>query len=86
MMLVTDSVVVQAALRRRLSRSEGIMHYIRRHFWLAVEFNFEFKSIYIKSKDNIICDTLSHLDDVNSNGCILKVYAGGLLCCRVEIN
>ena len=86
MMLVTDSVVVQAALPMGRSRSEVIMYYMRRLFWLAVGNNFEFKSVYIRSKDNIICDALSHLDDRSSHPRILDVDTGGFLWCRDKLS
>ena len=40
-MLVTDSAVIQAALSMGRSRSEGIMYYMRRLFWLleGITFN-----------------------------------------------
>ena len=61
--LITDSSVVQAALNTGCSQNKAIMHYLRRLFWMAVETNFEFRSIYIRSGVNTICDELSRFDD-----------------------
>ena len=39
--------------------------------------NFEFKLVYFRSKGNMICYVLSHLDDRNSNLQILEADVGG---------
>ena len=85
MVLVTDSAVVQAALSTGRTRSKEIMFFMRRLFWLSVINNFEFKSVYIRSEDNIICDALSRLDDDTSNARLLNADRGGRLCCRESL-
>ena len=80
--MVTDSSTVLAALCTGRSRSKQIMHYIRRLFWLAIERNFVFSAVYIRSAENVICDALSRLDKDDSSCRLLDADPGGILCCR----
>ena len=57
-----------------------IMPYIRRLFCLAVENNFDFKAIYIKSSVNNLCDALSRLNIPSSAERILHLDVYELLC------
>ena len=61
-MPITDSAVVQAALNMGHTRNKAITHYLHTLFWMVVQGNFEFKSIYIRRGVNMICDALSRLD------------------------
>ena len=79
--LITDSAVVQVALNMGRSLNKAIMHYLRRLFWMAVEENVEFRSVYIRSGVNTICDALSRLDDVRSVSRIKDVDVGNRSCC-----
>ncbi len=79
---ITDSAVVEAALNSGRSRSPAIMFFIRRLFWLSIEFNFCFISTYINTKVNVTCDALSRLDCRESVDRIRNVDREGRLCCR----
>ena len=79
---ITDSVVVEASLNAGRSRSPALMAFLRRLFWLSVEFNFCFISTYINTKVSITCDALSRLDQLESIDRIKGVDQGGRLCCK----
>ena len=85
-MFITDSTTVEAALKTGRSRSKQVMGYMYRLFWAAVEFNFEFKSIYIRSKDNVLCDALSRLEERGSVDRIKEVDELGYMCCSRIFN
>ena len=78
-MFITDSAMVEAALKTGRSHSKGIMGYMRKLIWAAVEYNFEFKAIYIKSKDNVVCDSLSRLEESGSRDRIRGVDNAGTI-------
>ena len=59
---------------------------MRRLFWAVVEFNFEFKSICIRSKDNVICDELSRLEVRGSIDRIRRADELGYMCCSRIFN
>ena len=80
--MVTDSTTVRAALNTGRSRCPEIMFYIRRLFWLACEYNFEFSSVYIRSADNTVCDALSRLDNPDSTGRISRADPSRRMCCN----
>ena len=84
--MVTDSTTVRAALNTGGSRSHEIMHYLRRLFWIASEYNFEFSSVFIGSRDNTICDALSRLNDPSSVGHLREADPAGRMCCRHILN
>ena len=48
---------------------------------MAVEKKFEFRSVYIRSEVNTICEALSRLYDVRSVSRIKDVDIGNRLCC-----
>ena len=79
--MVTDSTTVRAALNTGRSRCPEIMSYLRKLFWLACEYNFEFSSVYIRSSDNTVCDALSRLDDPKSASRIREADTSQLMCC-----
>ena len=60
--LITDNSTVQTALSTGKSNSKGIMTLLRKLFWILTEFNFEYMSVYIKSKDNALADALSRIN------------------------
>ena len=79
--LIKDSIVVQAALNMGRSRSVDIMGMLRRMFWLAVKYNFTFTSTYINTSVNEVCDALSRLDKGESSNRIREVDKGRRMCC-----
>lgn len=78
---VTDNTTVRAALNLGKSRNKQIMSWVRELFWLSAETNFTISSVYVPSKDNIICDALSRWGDSSSKARIAAVDPQGLLCC-----
>ena len=79
---VTDNTTVQAALSTGRCCNRQIMIWVKELFWLSVEFNFDIKSTYIRSKDNIICDALSRWRDPPSKCRIQAVDQSRQLCCQ----
>ena len=80
--MVTDSSTVLAALCTGRSRCKQIMYYVRKLFWLSIEKNFVFSAVYVRSAENIICDSLSRLDSPDSAQRLLEADSGGVMCCR----
>ena len=78
---ITDSAVVEASLNTGRSRSPIIMGFLRRLFWLSVQYNFTFISTYINTRVNTMCDALSRLDKEESAERIREVDQAGRLCC-----
>ena len=81
-LMITDSSTVLGALNTGRSRSPEIMFYLRRLFWMAILNNFNFLSIYIRSRDNNACDALSRLDSKDSAGRLRMGNPNTKLCCR----
>ena len=79
--LITDSIVVQVALKTGRSHSVDIMGMLCRMFWLAVKYNFTFTSTYINTSVNAVCDALSRLDRGESISRIREVDKGSRMCC-----
>ena len=80
--MVTDSTTVMSALNTGRSGSSEIMYFLRRLFWVAAEYNFHFNSVFIGTRDNVICDALSRLDDRGSAERISGADPSERLCCR----
>ena len=80
--MVTDSTTVMSALNTGRSGSSEIMYFLRRLFWVAAENNFHFNSVFIGSRDNVICDALSRMNDRGSAERIAEADPSGMLCCR----
>ena len=79
--MVSDNTQVVAALRTGRSTNKTSMEWLRRIFWRAVEKNMDIKSVYIRSEDNEICDSLSRLSEHSSVGRINSADKGGYMCC-----
>ena len=80
-MFVTDSSVMQAAVNTGRSRSLEIMGMLRELFWLAVEYNFTCRSIYINISINMVCDALNRLEKHDCKDRIRGVDLGRMMCC-----
>ena len=80
-----DSSVVITAVRAALnlgrSKSPEIMFFLRRLLWLATEHNFQFSSVYIRSRDNTIAAALSCLDAGDRVGRLRQADTGWTMCC-----
>ena len=59
---VTDNTQVMAGLNSGRSRNKTSMGWLRAIFWASITHNFEVKSVYVNTKNNVICDSLSRLD------------------------
>ena len=80
-LFITDNCSVQTALSTGKSLCKGIMTLLRLLFWLSVENNFEYHSVYIRSGDNILADTLSRLNQKGSCNLICNMDPNNYLCC-----
>ena len=63
---VTDKMQVIAALNSGRSKNKITMAWLLLIFWSSISFNFEIQSVYINTKTNVICDSLSRLDKVKN--------------------
>lgn len=57
----TDNQVVMNVINRQTSKASNLMGLVRLFVLTSLRFNVLFKAVYIKSKDNIMCDLLSRL-------------------------
>ena len=80
-MFVKDNTMVQAAPATGRCANKLIMHWVKELFWLVVDFNFDIKSAYVKSQENIICDALSRWRAISSRSRIVAIDPDGFLCC-----
>ena len=78
---VTDNTQVMWGLRKGRSKNSFSMEWIREIFWLSVEHNFIIDSVYISTDDNILCDSLSRLDDPESVAKIRDRMCEDSMCC-----
>ena len=79
---VTDNTQVRAALNTGRSRNKVMMGWLRLIFWKSIQNNFEIQSVYLNTKDNIICDSLSRLDKFKNIARIRDVDERGYMCCH----
>ena len=77
-MMVTDNATVEPALCNGYSKSVKVTNLYRRLFWLSIEFNFVFTSVYIPRKTNVIADALSRLDESSGWDIIFKANVSGI--------
>ena len=59
----TDNMNTMFAINKGTSRSQQMMHSIRRLFWLSATYNFYITAKYIPGIDNVTSDCLSRLHD-----------------------
>ena len=78
---VTDNTQVMWALRKGRSKNKFSMVWLREIFWLSVTHNFVIDSVYISTHDNILCDSLSRLDDEESISKIKERMSEDSMCC-----
>ena len=79
---VTDNTQVRAALNTGRSRNKTTMAWLRLIFWASVTYNFDIQAVYINTRDNVICDSLSRLDCFKSIARIRDADAAALMCCH----
>ena len=58
------------------------MGWLRNIFWESIKYNFDVQSVYINTRDNIICDSLSRLDKFVSVARIRDADSSQYLCCH----
>ena len=81
-MFVMDNTQVQAALYTGRSRNKLMMAWLRLIFWESINNNFEIQSVYISTKVNTVCDSLSRLDKFESIARIRDVDVNAYMCCH----
>ena len=81
LIFITDNTVVRSALNTGRSRNANVMFFLRRIFWLSVNYNFVFISTYIPSKVNVLCDALSRWPSPGMRMRICNIDIGRHLCC-----
>ena len=79
--MVIDNTTVFHGLNSGRSKNTQIMSWLYDIFWLAVKFNFNISSAYIKSGDNTICDILSHLNEHDTKAHLAGALNLGHMCC-----
>ena len=79
---VTDNTQVMAALNSGRSKNKITMRWLRLIFWASINFNFDVQSVYINTKNNVICDSLSRLDKFQSIARIRDADQAKVLCCH----
>ena len=83
---VTDNTQVQAALNTGRSKNKTTMAWLRLIFWESVKYNFEVSSVYINTKDNTICDSLSRLSSFKNIARIRDADEAKRMCCHHVFN
>ena len=82
MVFVTDNTQVMAARNSGRSKNQITMGWLRLIFWASIKFNFDIKSVYLNTRENVICDSLSRLDKFKNIARIRDVDQAGRLCCN----
>lgn len=59
--IVSDNYQVVCMIKTGRSKNATCMKWLKKIFWLGVEYDIEFEAEYIRSSDNIIADCLSRL-------------------------
>lgn len=80
-LVMTDNTTVLAALCTGRSRSQPLMPILRKLFWYSVEYNFTLSAAYVRSRDNVVCDCLSRLNNDTSNNRLLHAKVLDNICC-----
>lgn len=82
LVLITDNLQVLHMVRTGRSVNSTCMSWLRKLFWLSVQYDLEFESEYITSKDNICADTLSRLMYSDCSDKLEELLLGFDLCCK----
>ena len=83
---VTDNTQVMAGLNSGRSRNKISMAWLRIIFWASITHNFEVKSVYVNTKSNVICDSLSRLDKFKNIARIRDADQASVMCCHNLFN
>ena len=79
---VTVNTQVMVALNSGRIKNKTTMTWLRLIFWISIHNNFDIQSIYINTKDNVVCDSLSRLDQFASIARIRDVHVAQAMCCH----
>lgn len=79
---ITDNTQVLAAINSGRSKNKTSMAWLRLIFWASVKHNFDIQSVYINTRDNIVCDSLSRLGAFKNIARIRDADTAGLMCCH----
>ena len=78
---VTDNTQVLYAIRTGRSKNKHSMAMLRDIFWILADYNFYLEIVYINTKDNKICDSLSRLNEPEAVNTLVKLMSVESLCC-----
>ena len=81
-MFVTVNTQVRAALYSGRSKNKSTMSWLRLIFWMSIHNNFDIQLVYINTRDNVICDSLSQLDKSVSIARIRDADVAKAKCCH----
>ena len=83
---ITDNTQVLAAINSGRSTNKTTMRWLRLIFWESVRHNFIIKAIYINTKDNVVCDSLSRLSCFKNVARVRDVDTAKRMCCHHIFN
>ena len=83
---VTNNTQVMAALNSGRSKNKITMSWLRLIFWESINNNFDVQSVYVNTKFNVICDSLSRLDKFQSIARIRDADQANVMCCHNIFN
>ena len=81
-MFVTDNTQVMAALNSGRSKNKTTMSWLRLIFWMSIHHNFDIQSVYINTRDNVVCDSLSRLNKFVNIARIRDADVAKAMCCH----
>ena len=84
--MVTDNTTVMHAINSGRSKCKKVMSGLRELFWLSITHKYQIFSVYIKSADNIICDSLSRLNEYVSFSRIVAADSLQIMCCANQFH
>ena len=79
---ITDNTQVLAAINSGRSTNKTTMRWLRLIFWESVRYNFSIRAVYINTRDNIICDSLSRLSSYKNVARIRDADSAKRMCCH----
>lgn len=83
--VVTDNQSVYHMLRSGRSSNTHCMTWLRELFWVCVTYNILIEPFYIRSCDNIVADTLSHLPYPDTSSKAESLLSPFKLCCELDL-
>lgn len=80
--LITDNLQVLQIVKMGRSINKTCMQWLHRLFWLSVQYDLEFESDYIASKENVCADTLPRVMYPEVQGKLDELLLEVDLCCK----